>query len=305
MGLRRFGAGALVVLALGSFVVGCGDDDDDTAAGGAAGGDTELAEGEIPQFTITATDDLAAKEFTFEGIDDLEEGGVFTVTIDNKGGEPHDLQFVRAAEGKTLDDMLTVLESEDPVPSWVEDAAGIGVAGPARSATATLDLSEGDFWYFCGEGSEEGDEFISHARNGMSGELTLSGDTGAELPATDASVTAVDYRFEVDGLTAGENTFTFSNEGEQLHHVIAFPIADGKTLADVEAAFASEEEPTGPPPVDFERGVGTAVLSPGKSQVVTFELEAGDYALVCFMPDYEVPGPPHVAKGMLQELQVS
>lgn len=303
MRFRRFGAGALVVLALSSFAVACGNDDDDTAASG--GGDTELAEGEVPQLTVTATDDLAAREFTFDGLDELTEGGVVTVTLDNTGGEPHDLQFVKAAEGKTLDDMLAVLASEDPVPTWVKEGAGIGVVGPARTGTATFELTAGEYWYFCGESSEEGDETISHAENGMSGELTLEGDNGAALPTTESSLTVADYRFEVEGLKAGKNTFTMRNEGQQLHHAIAFPIAEGKTFADAQAAFTSEEEPTGPPPVDFERAVGTAVLGPGGTQVVTWDLEPGSYALVCFMPDYEIPGPPHMAKGMLQELTIS
>ena len=47
----------------------------------------------------------------------------------------------------------------------------------------------------------------------------------------------------------------FENTGEELHHALFFPIAQGQDdQADDEAAFASDEPPEGPPPVDFENG---------------------------------------------------
>ena len=308
MRLRRFGAGALVVLALGSFVVACGDDDDDDTA--ATGDDTEQAaddaQGDDEPITVTATDDLTAKKFTFD-IPSTLPGGAVDVQLANDGKELHDLQFVKASEGHTVDELIATVNSEEPIPTWIREGGGVGVTPPGATGRATLELDPGTYWYFCTEssgGEEEGSEAISHAANGMAGEVAVEGDTGEELPDTDATLTAADYRFDTAGLKAGENTFTFSNDGKQLHHAIAFPIAEGKTFADAQAAFTSEEEPTGPPPVDFERGVATAVIGPGQSQVVSWNLDAGNYVLVCFMGDYEIPGPPHVAKGMIAELKV-
>ena len=64
-----------------------------------------------------------------------------------------------------------------------------------------------------------------------------------------------------------------------------------------------EEEASGPPPVDFEGGAGTAVLEGGMKQVAELELKRGKYALVCFISDRK-GGPPHVAKGMVAEAAV-
>lgn len=300
MRFRRIGALALVALAFGSFVVACGDDDDDTAA---AGGDAKTEEA-APVVVISATDDVAAKKFAFDIPSDLK-GGVFTLELDNKGKELHDLQFVKAEDGKTLADMLSVLGEESTTPSWIKTAAGVGSTAPGKTGRVTVELPAGKYFYFCTESSGEDENSVQHATNGMSGEITLTGDTGAALPETDASVTASEYKFDVEGLKAGENTFTFANGGKQLHHVLALPIAAGKTIDDVKAAFASEQEPSGPPPVDFEKAVGTAVVGPGQSEVVTWNLPAGDYAMVCFMSDYDTQGPPHASKGMLQELKVS
>jgi len=55
--------------------------------------------------------------------------------------------------------------------------------------------------------------------------------------------------------------------------------------------------------VDFEGGVGTTVLDGGKKQVAELEFKKGKYAFVCFIQDRK-GGPPHVAKGMVQEVEV-
>jgi hypothetical protein len=308
MRFRRFGASALVVLALGSLVVACGDDDDDdTAASDSAGGDTELAEGEIPQFTITATDDLAAKKFTFDVPSDIE-GGVVQLSLQNDGKELHDFQLVEAADGHTLEELLDEVSSEEaPLGDWVVGAGGPGSAPPEQASTAILDLAPGEYWYFCTESSgEDGEEQISHAANGMSGEFTVAGDSGAEIPDADATITAKDYSFATAGLKAGKNTIAFSNEGPaQIHHALLFPVADGATFAQASEFLMSDEPPSGPPPVDFENGRGTTVISSGKIEVIEMELDAGTYALVCFMPDKGTAGPPHLTKGMLAELKIS
>ena len=299
-----------LALVLVMVAAACGDDDDEDAATGSGSGSetTEADAGsEVPVVAITATDDVTAKKFEFPDLPSEIEGGVVTFELANEGKEGHDLQLVMASDGRSLEDMLEVVGSEDaPVPRWVQNGAGLGLVRPGETISATVDLEPGTWWYFCSESSgEDGEERISHAANGMSGEFTVEGESGAELPATDASVTAADYRFDIAGLKAGENTFTFENAGKNLHHALAFPIAEGKTFADAQTFLTTEGEPTGPPPVDFENSVGTAVIGPGQSQVVTWDLKPGSYAVLCFMPDYETAGPPHVAKGMITELKIS
>jgi hypothetical protein len=142
-----------------------------------------------------------------------------------------------------------------------------------------------------------------NARKGGVAKFEVTGEATGELPATDATITAKDYAFEATGVKAGKNRLTFENAGDELHHLIAVPIRKGATFAEVKKLFSSNEEPKGPPPVDFENGLATAVIDSGQKQVAELEFKKGKYALVCFITDRE-GGPPHVAKGMIDELDV-
>jgi plastocyanin len=253
-----------------------------------------------PTVSVTASEP-APGEYAFE-VGDMPSGA-FTIEFSNEGSEPHDFQLVAATEGHTLEELLEEVGSEDaPVSEWVEAAGGVGQRGPGSSGAATLDLEAGDYWYFCTVSGETG----SHAANGMAGEVTLGEDSGAELPETTMSIELFDYGFTESGLTADETELTVTNTGEQIHHVIFAPMAEDATLDTVTEFFQSEGEPSGPPPVDFEGAVGTAVIAPGQTIVADLDFEAGtSYAMACFMSDYEVPGPPHVAKGMLDTTEIA
>jgi ABC-type transporter Mla MlaB component len=89
-------------------------------------------------------------------------------------------------------------------------------------------------------------------------------------------------------------------KGNEPHHAVMFPILPGKTLADVKQAFGSQSS-SGPLPVDFESGANTAVLD-GDSDVVL--RKPGKYAVVCFLTDRDGKGKPHLAEGMLKEVEV-
>ena len=144
---------------------------------------------------------------------------------------------------------------------------------------------------------------------GAEGEFTVTGAASdAELPAQPASLIATDdgakeYGFEFEGLKAGPNKVRFENTGKELHHAILFPIIKGKTIEDAEKAFASDGPPKGPPPVDFKKSLGTQVIDGGIAQNIELDLEAGSYAVVCFIQDRK-GGKPHIAKGMIDELVV-
>lgn len=269
-----------LILILGSAVVGCSKKK--TAA-------------EIPSHEVTATEP-AEGSYEFD-IPAEFGGGVITVALSNSGDERHDFQLAAVVDGHELQELVDELASDEaPLSDWVAPAGGVGGTAPGATNEATFALPAGDYWYFCTESSDEG---ASHAANGMAGELTVAGDSGAELPAADATIAASEYTFDITGLAAGTNTIEFSNAGEQLHHVLAVPVLEGKTIEDVAAALA-EETPSGPPPLDFEAAQATAVVNPGDRVIVAFEFDAGTtYAFMCFMPDKGTAGPPHAAKGML------
>ena len=179
-----------------------------------------------------------------------------------------------------------------PIPDWILGGGGTGTAPPGGSATATQELEEGTYYAF--NEVSDGPGKANHASFEVSGEPSE-----AELPEAQ-TVTASEYTFENDTLTAGEDV-AFENVGQEPHHLIAAPLLPGKTVADAKKFFSGPGK--GKPPVDFEASSGTAVLDSDQTVVSDLELKKGKYAFVCFIADRK-GGPPHVAKGMITEATV-
>ncbi len=115
--------------------------------------------------------------------------------------------------------------------------------------------------------------------------------------------TATDFAFAgPDTVTPGMTTITMVNNGGQEHHIILGKLAEGRTMADLMAAF--QANPNAEP--DFLTWVGGAGSAmPGSSSSATQELTAGTYVLICFIPDATDHVTPHLAKGMIRELVVA
>ena len=297
---RRLVLSAIVAVATGAFVTGCGDDDEDSASSEAA---------KPISFQITATAE-GTKKKALEFPSSIK-AGLVDLTLRNDDEAPRSAQIIRVEGDHTVDDVLKIVDAEEAakIPSWMQDGGGLGTVAPGATATATQVLAPGKYVVWDDEGGDEGP---SNSELGAKGEFTVTGPpVDAELPARDATVTATDegegkdktYDFEFAGLKAGTNEVRFENTGDELHHALFFPMREGVTIKEVEDAFAAEEEPEGPPPVDFEKGVGTTVIDGGIAQNISLDLKAGKYAVVCFISDRE-GGPPHVFKGMVDEVEV-
>ncbi len=114
------------------------------------------------------------------------------------------------------------------------------------------------------------------------------------------TIVASEFHFMAPAsVPAGRTTFRLVNHGQQVHHVTLIRLNEGKTVADLEAAF---KQP-GPPPAWAVLVGGPNAANPGGQQEDVVELQAGNYAIVCFVPDAD--GVPHVMKGMAQALTVT
>lgn len=285
---------AILAIATGALVAGCGDDD------------TKPEAAKPAAFAITATADGKKKALEFPA---TVKAGLVTMTLKNADTIPRSAGIVRLVGDHTVDEFRAVVAKEEaPIPDWIQDGGGISTVQPGETATVTQVLAPGTY-AIADDESEEGENGKSLAELGAKGEFTVTGEAvDAELPAQPATITATDdgakqYGFEFTGLKAGANQVRFENTGKQLHHAIIVPILEGKTLADAEAVFTSDGPPKGPPPVDFDKIVGTQVIDGGIAQNVELDLAAGSYAVVCFIQDRK-GGKPHVAKGMIDELTV-
>jgi hypothetical protein len=228
-------------------------------------------------------------------------GGVITMRLHNtSASDSHDLQLVRADGAHTADEIKAVVTKDGvPIPDWLHAAGGVGDTAPGQTSEATFRLPAGHYFYFCTDDTNG----TKHAMNGMFGELDVTGNSGAALPAPTAHVNASEYKFDTSGLKAGDNLVEFKNTGAQLHMVLAAPMQPGKTLADVKTAMSANDQ-SAPPPIDFEKAVSAEVVDPGQSVFVHWNLSPGKYAMLCFLNDH-TGGPPHFTMGMLQEVDIT
>ena len=289
----------LAIAATGTFVAGCGDDEETASKDAAAPAPAS--------FAIEATAEGKKKALTFPA---TVKAGVVTMTLTNSDTVSRSAGIVRLLDNHTVEEFRKVVEEEGaPIPDWIEDGGGLPGVEPGATATVTQVLAPGRYGISDDETEGGQGEGKSYADLGAEGEFTVTGAASdAELPAQPASLIATDdgakeYGFEFKGLKAGPNKVRFENTGKELHHAILFPIIKGKTIEDAEKAFASDGPPKGPPPVDFEKGLNTQVIDGGIAQNIELDLEAGSYAVVCFIQDRK-GGKPHIAKGMIDELVV-
>ena len=114
------------------------------------------------------------------------------------------------------------------------------------------------------------------------------------------TVVATDYRLELPAtLPAGETSFQVVNRGRELHHVLFVRLSGDHTAADLARAMKGDA----PPPRWAELDGGPTGVSPGDTSLATtVRLLAGHYAVLCMIPGPD--GVPHVAKGMIRDLDV-
>jgi uncharacterized cupredoxin-like copper-binding protein len=154
-----------------------------------------------------------------------------------------------------------------------------------------------------------------------------AGSEPGEPMAADTTVTAVDYAFEVDGISAGD-TVEFVNDSEkEAHEMVAMRVTDDSaTLEDLQQMLLESSEG---PPADMLEEAGFAFALPGETAEQTVTFEQGRYLMVCFIPqgappdmvaemiesagseEPEVPselqgelGPPHALAGMIDLIEV-
>src|SRR4051794_22930163 len=287
--MRRsmYALAAMAVGAVALVATGCGDGSDEPTK--AAVNVTENGKGD---FSIAFPDEI--------------KGGAVQMTLDNTANKAqHEAQLIQIGEGHTYADAKPILDSEKPeeIPEWIRGYGGVNVVNPGETGTATVKLDEGHYVIR--------DEADNGAKEVPSAEFDVSETNDADLPDTDATVTAAttgssdpahEYEWKTDGLKAGQNTITFDSQGKEALHVIAaFPIRGTASIDDV----VKDLQSNGPPKsIDFEHGQQTAVIDGDKKEVTQLNLQEGRYAFVCFLPDRDEPDKPHFEQGLLKEVTV-
>ncbi|HYR07657.1 MAG TPA: hypothetical protein VEQ60_07805 [Longimicrobium sp.] len=240
---------------------------------------------------------VTANEYAFAAPASIP-AGLTTVRLVNQGKEMHHVQLVRLDPGHTVAELLELAKSEgEPIPAWARFVGGPNVHAPGAHSETTVELPAGEYALVCFIPSPDG---VPHIAKGMVKPLTVTpASVEAQAPAADVRLTLTDYAFNIaPELTAGRHTLQVTNAAAQPHEFVLMRLAPGKTAQDVLAWVQAMQ---GPPPATPMGG--TSFLSAGESNLMTADFEAGEYALLCFVPDAK-DGKPHVAHGMVRQITV-
>lgn len=305
--MRSFTTVSIAAAAIAATALAaCGSDDAPPAAQKSAPAAVK------PSVLSVVTSDAGPKRFAMTAPPSVK-GGLVQMRFKNESRAPHEAQLIRVDGQHTTAELLKVVDTGDEpakIPDWVHAEGGVSTIPGGASNTTTSNLPAGRYFVIDTETGDD-DSAPSPVTRGAIAQFTVTPGRDAELPATAGAITITDngkdrYRFKTSGLTAGTGQVTFKNASkkeEALHHVVAFPIVPGKTIADVRKAFESRS-PSGPPPVDFANGTSTEILDAGRALVTTMTLKKGSYALICFLNDRDETKP-HFMEGLLTKVDVS
>ena len=279
----------VLTVAVGLALAGCGSDSDSSDAP-----TTTAPAATRPEVTITAHD------YSFDLPAQIPAGYV-DVTIDNQGKEDHQAQLVKLGslsfdEFKSSDDITKV-------PADTVFVGGPNEAVPGKSTTATLKLDPGKYAVVCFIPSPKDGK--PHEAKGMvkQVEVVESDESVETAPVADSTIELSEFTFIVPDDFDGKGVVDITNVGNQIHELVMVKLSDGKTATDAAKYFGA---PKGTPPFTTIPGVGGIVgLSSKQHAWLTMDLDPGKYALICFFPDPNKGGQPHVLEGMLKEVTIS
>ena len=240
-----------------------------------------------------------AHDYGFRGPDRIQ-AGLTTVRIVNQGQDLHHVQFMKLLHGKSASDFRTaVAANPSRLPDWVEYAGGPNANLPGSRASATINLTEGDYVLMCWIPDKNG---VPHVALGMQKALFVRGGkaTNVSEPKPSLVVRQIDYQFILSqSVKSGLQTIEVQNHGAQPHELVVVKLSPGATVKDAIASF--EPGASGPPKGQLVSGI--TGIEKGKRVYFTGEFEPGRYGLICFVPD-AASGRPHFLHGMTSEFMV-
>jgi uncharacterized cupredoxin-like copper-binding protein len=239
--------------------------------------------------------EVTGEDFRFDA-PDIIPAGLTQFRFINKGPSLHHMAILKLDDGKTIDDLRAALANPGPPPTWVKELGGPNAPDAGRESNATVMMHPGNYVLIC---------FVDlggppHFAKGMIRPLRVVPSKGvAAAPKADATINLVDYNFKLSNpIKAGTRTIRVHNAAQQHHEVELVQLNPGTNLEQ----FMKWMDKMEGPPLGKAIG-GIAGMEPGMTQYFTAAFTAGNYALICFLPDAR-DGKPHLAHGMMQQITV-
>src|SRR6187549_3641391 len=188
---------------------------------------------------------FVAHDYGFSGPDRLL-AGLTTVRIVNEGQDLHHVQFLKLLQGKSAADFRAAIAADPSrLPSWVQYAGGPNAHAPGSQASATVNLTEGDYVLMCWIPDKHG---IPHVALGMQKALSVQGGKAVKVsrPTPSVVIKQVDYQFIFSRpVESGLQRIDVVNQGVHPHEVVVVKLFQDATVRDVIASF--EPGASGPP----------------------------------------------------------
>jgi len=246
---------------------------------------------------------VTVSETAYEAPDTVY-AGVTTIRLENATGTTHMAHLVKLDDGHSVSELVEAygeaVRARGPRPAWMTRYGGPMADPHTTSASVTQHLEPGLYAWVCGMDLPDG---TIHFTVGEAQPLVvLPGDgriSGAPTPLADNILRLVDYAFALEEpLRSGLQTLRVESVGSEPHEVGVARLAPEATLSDLEAWF---DNPQGPPPASVVGAV--TALAPSLTAYLELDLTPGSYVLLCFVsaPD----GRPHIAHGMIQQVEVT
>ncbi len=240
---------------------------------------------------------IITREFAFLAPDTLEAGPV-SIRLVNEGNQLHHVWLMRMDGGHTIDETFAAFKATGKLPPWAKEFGGPNTPRPAGGeSNATVVLEAGSYVMAC---LIPGTDGVPHLMKGMIRPLTvIPARSPAAPPKADVVVTLEDFAFTFSrSLEPGKQTIEIRNAGHQSHELVLVKLVPGKTARDVIASIEDRDAEQAGVPIG-----GVTPMSVGERNWITVDLEAGSYALICFIPDTG-DGKPHFMHGMTKEFDV-
>lgn len=203
------------------------------------------------------------------------------------------VDLVRLAAGASKETLIAALQN-GPLDPAIGTALGGGCAKPGGETQTIYQLEAGSY------------VALTSSETAIYGAVIHVKDPIQQATAPQPEIKAqfVDFSFVLpDEIKAGAHLWQISNDGKQWHEMSIVRLREGVTIDDLIHSLMSNEPPAGPPP--GQELVNWQFASPGATAWSTIDLPAGEYYVLCFLPDMSSNPPlPHAGKGMVRPLKV-
>lgn len=228
------------------------------------------------------------------------KGGWVRLTLDNQGGEEHQITMARLADGQDAGAVEAQLDQDDL--SFLAQATLVG--GPngvasGQKASVITDLEPGRYVAFCAVPSPA--DGIAHFEKGMRTSFTVEQGKGrGSVPKTAGTVTITPSGYTVPKGFTGRGTYAIENAGTFGSELAIMRLAPKATQDDLVAFLTGA--PTGPPP--FTTAGGVSAMAPGSTAYVHLDLDPGSYVFLSFIPDPAAGLAPQFTQGVISTVTI-